>query len=935
MVLLSVGFATVFAAILSPSGTSDIFHWTSNYGRDPDLLRLVTPGFGDCLQYIQFAVLSGGLTLNYPGFFQPIVSQATWSTLMFNQSFVSHAPGWQSVQDGIYVTNGTYGLHNIGQLVGMARGEDIWAGMIIWVLVIVGGTFILIQSGCAIQWIYRRVSKTPEEDLRQKNIPFSLGNVIRIVFNYFLLPIVALSAFQLVIAGSSPAATVALAVVTLVAIIIFAGWLLYYIATTKPRSILFDDLPKVLLYGPLYNTYSDEAAAFALIPVLLLFLRGIAIGAVQPSGIVQLVILAICEVIQLIALHAFRPFHSPTSMNAYHTIFALLRFTSVMLMVAFTPSLGVAEGLRGWIGYAILVIHAVVLVFGFFLNALQTIVEVIARWLGAGGDDERGQTRGGLSKIFGMRQLQRRMSRQKVGPSGQSELSNTAIINSDKASNQGYIMPSGRVRSESAGSVGPVLVNSNQRSSSFAETISVDAYSGPAQSSFTPTTPGGASTFSFLPSPGVKPTRGSPSNVVMENTAADPYYRPPRRRMPTVNVGTPGDRSRSPLAVDTLMGKGLTQKPPGEPAELDAGLSRSETPMPYTQPAIEPAPQTDYSTREIDFYYGVRGPALNSEGPGRKLGTGPADPTGPMASAAGWFRSLFTRKTKEKSKGFEVVRSARMPPAMRAGGGDYDEGGPAGIPVAMNTIRNRAPIDSDDEGDGRKASNKSGSVNGRGKSEQLTEQGNPRDEDTYDTEIPKLSPGPKSPMLPDITHVSNIHLPSRIRSTSSQAHSQRPFQRGSVAPSQVPSIPRKSSKRHPDGRSDHSRASSFNFIPPEDVADGLRGTHTGHVESVNHLCSMHSRNSSSGSTRLPFQRSNSQRRPSSGSSAGLTEGLIDPDISFKDERQGSLGCVSQHSINRVDPDSSRQHDLVGSSAVVLDAGPCSSRYTPADTRHVY
>src|SRR5690606_31118188 len=118
-------------------------------------------------------------------------------------------------------------------------------------------------------------------------------------------------------------------------IIGFAAWLLYLIATTKPRAFLFDDLPTVLLYGPLYNTYSDEAAAFTLIPVLLTFIRGIAIGAVQPAGVAQIVLLAICEVIQILTLHAFRPFHSPTSMNAYHTLFSALRLITVVLMVAF------------------------------------------------------------------------------------------------------------------------------------------------------------------------------------------------------------------------------------------------------------------------------------------------------------------------------------------------------------------------------------------------------------------------------------------------------------------------------------------------------------------------------------------------------------------------------------------------------------------------
>ncbi len=401
VVLILVGLATAFAAIFSPWGTSDTFRWTTNYGRDADLLRLVTPGFGDCLSYIQFIVLSGSLSLSYPGYYQPVVSKVGWSALMFNTSFVTHGNGTQSLVDGIYNVEGKYGLDRLSQLVGMTSVKDIWAGMIIWLLVVVAAVLVLIQIGFVLRWSYRLVSHTQEEDLRAKNLPFSIGNVVRIVFNFFLLPLVALSMFQLVLAGSSPAYTVGLAAVLLILLFGFAGWLLYLIALTRPRAYLFDDLPTLLLYGPLYNTYSDEAATFALVPVLLIFVRGIAIGAVQPSGIAQLVLLAICEVILILTLHAFRPYHSPTSMNAYHTFFAIVRLLCTLLSVAFVPSLGLTEAPKGWIGYVVLLMHAIVLVFGFFLNAIQTIVEVAARLGGAGGEEgvDGGAARGGLVKV--------------------------------------------------------------------------------------------------------------------------------------------------------------------------------------------------------------------------------------------------------------------------------------------------------------------------------------------------------------------------------------------------------------------------------------------------------------------------------------------------------------------------------------------------------
>ena len=789
LVLIFVGVATVFAGIYSPWGAADVFHWSSNYGRDPDLLRLVTPGFGDCLQYLQFVVLTSGLTLNYPGFYQPIVSQASWSTLMFNHSFVTKDPGWNSVRDGIYITNGTYGLQKLAQLAGMAKAEDIWAGMMVWLLGIIAGMLVLFHGWFLLQWLYRLVQRIPEEDLRAKNIPFTLGNVIRIVFNYFLLPIVALSTFQLVIAGDSPAYTVALAVVTLILIIGFAVWLLYLIASTKPRAFLFDDLPTLLLYGPLYNTYSDGAAAFTLIPVLLTFVRGIAIGAVQPAGVAQVVLLAICEVIQILTLHAFRPFHSPTSMNAYHTLFSVVRLVTVLLMVAFVPSLGVTEGPKGWIGYAILVTHAGVLVLGFLLNAVQTIVEVLARMLGAGGDDVRGQSRGALSRIFGMRQLSRRMSRRGNGPSRQSQLSSSAMLDADEVSKAGYVMPSGRLRSESAGSMG-MLAHRRHRSSSVLESLNLDAPGANLDSvagSFTPTTPGEASAYSFLPSPKHAVRRQNPFGM----QTPDPYYRPPRQRRPTMetSASTPA-RTAAPWDGGEWAQKRLSvagSATVGDPVEMGTEISRDATPAPYAVPF---APRADYSTREVDFYYKVRGERLNSDAPNRKLGTGPADPTGPIASAAGWFRGMFGAKGKDKGKGFEVVRSSRMPPAMRARGGDFeDETPPEGIPVAMGVLRN-GPIESDDEDEGRqkKGAARPACVTSP-EQEPLNSERVSQDTDADDLGDASVPRGP--PVLPEINTEEVVNWTGEAG---------QPNTEGDL---RFPDVPRKSSKRNSWTGSNH------------------------------------------------------------------------------------------------------------------------------------
>lgn len=899
IVLVIVGFATVFAAIFSPWGTSDVFHWTSNYGRDPDLLRLVTPGFGDCLNYIQFIVLTGSLSLDYPGFFQPAASQVSWSVLMFNEQFVSKAKPWQSVVDGVYFTNGTYGLERVAQLDGLGEVEDIWAGMMIWLLVIIAAVLFLVQAGFLARWLWRSVIiGDSEEDLRSKNIPFLLGNIVRLTFSYFLLPIVALSTFQLVVAERSPGYLVAFAVITLVLVIGFVAWLMRLIITTKPRSYLFDDLPTVLLYGPLYNTYSDEAAAFALIPIILTFIRGIAIGAVQPSGTAQIVILAVCEVIHVLTLQAFRPFHSSTSMNIYHAALSTLRFVSVILMVAFNPSLGLTEGPKGWIGYAILLLHGIALLFFFFLNALQTIVEVIARLCGAGGDDIRGQTRGGLSKIFGARQLSRRVDRT-GGASRLSQLSSTAMLDAaEGASKAGY----GRVRSESAGSMG--IIMSPRRNSSAMDTHSVDAYSIPIGSStFAATTPREASTFSFLPSPG-QATRPQPT--------ADPYYRPPRARRGTVDDAGPSSlhRNRDSLASIDLSNPRLSQVIGDASGDIPIG-GRATTPAPMSYAPVF-APRADYSTREVDYYYGVRGPALNSDNPGRKLGTGPADPTSPVATATGWIMRFFGGKTKEKGKGFEVVRSSRMPSAMKARGGDFSDEAPSeGIPVALGVLRN-GPIESDDEENTPRPKKPRHTRNDSAGGELLNNASDAESDEEADNKPSKSSKDP--PLLPDLEISGSPIAPSRMSSKASRHPSQRTI--NLALPEDVdlaapPEVPRKSSKRN------SSTEKILKLRLPGEHSESRPPSGLFTEESQTYLTA---------SARLPFDQSSSQERLS-GDLSHRTSG--ESSARGADERPASYGYVHQRNVSRNEPD--QRVNLLGSTAEVVDA-PRKPSPSPSGSR---
>ena len=691
VILILKGVATLAAAIWSPWGSSDIFRWSSNYGRDEDLLRLVTPGFGDCLQYIQFVALTGSLSLNYPGFYQPAVSQTTWSTLLFNESFVSHESGTQALSDGIYTTNGTYGMTRMSQLVGMSRVEDIWACMAVWLLVIAGIVVVLCQLGFLGRWAWRAITNTPEEDLRRKNFPFTVGNMVRLLFNFFILPIVAISLFQLVVAPRSPTSVVVMAVILFVIMLLSAAWILRVIFKSKPRTYLFDDMPTVLMYGPLYNTYSDSAAPFAFIPVFITFMRGVAIGAVQPSGIAQIIVLAICEVILILTLNAFRPFQNQTSMNAYHTAFAAVRLSTILLAIAFVPSLGVDEAPRGWIGYAILLLHACVLVFGFFLNSAQTIIEVIARSMGVAGDPQHGATRG---SILNWRMLRKRQNRPPTGD--RASMTSAAAILQDQDARSTY----GGTRSRSLSASSQQLLNqvaAQNRNSGFENFSSGGDFVG------SPGAEGSDVQAAFTYMPNGKPVLGVKTDNA--NVTTDTFYRPPRARRTTIDALTPASKTRqSGNSVDFPYSDSPGAQSSGQRGDsYESTFMGRDSPAPAyvhdRQGSDENAPHTDYAVREVDQYY--RGAALSDQ-PTRKLKTGPADPTGPAANAQSWFQRLLfgvqggKQKQKEKSKGFEVVRSARMPPEMQQGGGEEEHEMVNSPPMHDEPYRDSPPLHEDE-----------------------------------------------------------------------------------------------------------------------------------------------------------------------------------------------------------------------------------------------
>ena len=349
-------------------------------------------------------------------------------------------------------------------------------------------------------------------------------------------------------------------------------------------------------------------------------------------------------------------------------------------------------------------------------------------------------------------------------------------------------------------------------------------------SAYTPTTPGAATPFSYAPP------------ELHDATPVDPFYRPPRARRPTADSVAPAPRSRFSWVLGDGPAKRWSSASRGggggaaaadtrDPAAGAVGptVSGRGTPVPAhiasreLSDAIGPSdarhPNTDYAVREVDsfygvreadYYYGVRGPALSHMST-RRLKTGPADPTSPIASAAGWVKGLFGAKTKEKGKGFEVVRSSRMPPsttprALAQGstptGGDgearYRDDVDADTGVSRGHTDGRNDVSLVDISPSTQIGVALSEPSEDGRPLPLHSRSGSELSGEHALQTTPISP--VAPVLPGIETGAGIELPNRIasRTTGRPAHG--------AASQDAPAVPRKSSKR---------QRLSFGVSPPD------------------------------------------------------------------------------------------------------------------------
>jgi hypothetical protein len=319
---------------------------------------VVLPTVYDCLHFLQFIFLTGGLSLAFPGFYPAAVGHLSWSALFANfairvKSFVpspTSAPrvsmAYPGSRDGLYEVNGTYGgypgFEVMAQMIGSPMTCDMWA------LMVLGVACIALLLGLLL-WLLeilrpRNVLGLPmlsaDLDTSKRAQAARIGNgVLRLIMSYFTMPLVSLSSYQFYLYGFLGPGHLTFALVFCLLVLLSLAWLTAS-HSWRSLSVLMVETGHRFRKPHEQAVYDGRPASHGHTFIVFLFavnlVRGLVIGALQKWGSMQLVSLIACELFMLFAVRMLKPYRLLSS--GYLTILLRLALLACFVPFAFPPS---------------------------------------------------------------------------------------------------------------------------------------------------------------------------------------------------------------------------------------------------------------------------------------------------------------------------------------------------------------------------------------------------------------------------------------------------------------------------------------------------------------------------------------------------------------------------------------------------------------------
>ncbi|KAH6992915.1 hypothetical protein EDB82DRAFT_444649 [Fusarium venenatum] len=316
----------------------------------------------DVLAYIQFIFFSGAMSLQYPGFFQPLVGLSGWSTLMLPAGIVENTSPYAraGVKDGIYEHNGTItgapGLELLTQMTGSAVKPQSWMNTFVLSLLVFISLYIF-------SYIIHRLDNTrssPRSGSTNLVSPFKTQYwaVVRLFLSCFMLPLSAWATYQFVDGTIFGYRNSVMAI--LVLSLLLAGF--YWSWSQDP------EMASLVIHDPTRARREDNKVQkyCALVVFFLMLFRGCILGGLQTYNSVQVGLLLACEAMHLMSMTYWIGFSHFTSLPG---VLLMARMILSSVHIGFLPGMTGHSG-KILVAYISLCGHAIVLVCIFLIPIL-------------------------------------------------------------------------------------------------------------------------------------------------------------------------------------------------------------------------------------------------------------------------------------------------------------------------------------------------------------------------------------------------------------------------------------------------------------------------------------------------------------------------------------------------------------------------------------
>ncbi|KAJ4138471.1 hypothetical protein NW768_002305 [Fusarium equiseti] len=388
----------------------------------------------DCLAYLQFIFFSSALSINQPGFLQPVVTGVSWSALMLRTGIVWRESYYYGIHDGIHEINGTFGgtsgLEHMTQIMAAPVTVNTWTNIATLALLILVAIYGILQLGLHLRWTkdwFRQTGTWVLESSTSERHKATIWVALRVFLSYLMLPLTAWTTYQLDSAKSRPIYYTIL-VILVVALLVIGSW--WGLASRSPQSmgyLLIDDILK--------QDSSDESSRtqdyYTWVTFILLFARGVIIGGLQRFGTAQVCSLIACEVIQICFLAWVG---AAPGLLSKPVLMAGARLVVLLLCLGMIPEIW-SHIAASALGYIILIFHTIFIIGMFLVPSGLQFGELAATSFQEWKTSPPRHRDSTQPQVFGLRQLARR-------PTNRTNLSERGIIDyRNSSSSSGHSTP--------------------------------------------------------------------------------------------------------------------------------------------------------------------------------------------------------------------------------------------------------------------------------------------------------------------------------------------------------------------------------------------------------------------------------------------------------------------------------------------------------------